>query len=169
MDLYYQSYYDLEVRDTQKMGKGLFAKEAIERNCVVFKFGGKLLLNSGRYNENVIRSTCIGVNEEVILCSLVGVGKDPTDFLNHSCEPNIGMKDAITVVAIRDIMADEELLIDYCFWEGRINWDLGHLCNCGSATCRRSIVGAFHTEIDAKYKYFEYFSPFIKTRIISRT
>jgi SET domain-containing protein len=34
-------------------------------------------------------------------------------FLNHSCEPNVGVQGQIVFVAMRDIAAGEELTLDY--------------------------------------------------------
>ena len=46
----------------------------------------------------------------------------PTYFTNHSCDPNIWMKDAVTLIARRDIQIDEELTADYALWEGDENF-----------------------------------------------
>ena len=34
-------------------------------------------------------------------------------FLNHSCEPNVGVQGQIVFVAMRDVAAGEELTLDY--------------------------------------------------------
>ena len=72
------------------------------------------------------------------------------EFLNHSCEPNAGLKDAVTLIAIRDIKAHEEILFDYSTC---ICGDWIMKCSCGSVSCR-GIIGDFKYlpyEIQRKY------------------
>jgi hypothetical protein len=59
-------------------------------------------------------------------------------FLNHSCEPNVGIQGQIVVVAMRDIAAGEELTIDYAL----IDHDAGPMAGrCGAEGCRQLITG----------------------------
>jgi hypothetical protein len=66
---------------------------------------------------------------------------DPGDLgpLNHSCDPNLGWADATTLVARRDIGADEELTLDYatCVTDP----DLVLYCHCETYRCRQVIEG----------------------------
>ena len=59
------------------------------------------------------------------------------NFINHSCEPNMGYDHEGNVVTARDVEAGEELTIDYgCF---AVNFDEEWECGCGSARCRKRI------------------------------
>ena len=65
---------------------------------------------------------------------------NPARFLNHSCEPNCEARleeGRIWLVAIREIVAGEELTFNY-------SYDLAdyreHPCGCGSRQCVRYIV-----------------------------
>lgn len=51
-------------------------------------------------------------------------GDDPTYFMNHSCDPNVWLKDEVTLIARRDIKPKEELTIDYALAEA--DEDLRH-------------------------------------------
>ena len=65
----------------------------------------------------------------------------PWRYINHSCEPNCGLKGR-TVVALRRIRKGEEITIDYSTTEEDPYWRMS--CSCGSLRCRKQI-GAIHT------------------------
>jgi hypothetical protein len=76
-------------------------------------------------------------------------------FLNHSCEPNVGVQGQIVFVALRDVAAGEELTIDY--------GTIGHAaepmaCRCGAAACRRTITGDDWRRPDLRRKYGDHFA-----------
>src|SRR5262252_3947499 len=50
-------------------------------------------------------------------------------YLNHSCNPNLGLRGEITFVAMRDIRAGEELTHD---WAMTDDDDYSFDCNCGA-------------------------------------
>ena len=52
------------------------------------------------------------------------------DFINHSCKPNVGARDRIIIYALRDIVAGEELTMDYRAWDFIAE---GIQCWCNSA------------------------------------
>jgi hypothetical protein len=51
------------------------------------------------------------------LFSVEDRGDDETYFINHSCDGNLRMKDAFTLIARIDINNDEEITADYALWE----------------------------------------------------
>ena len=60
-------------------------------------------------------------------------------FLNHSCAPNCEtdeVRGRVWIKAIRDIAPGEELTYDYNLYDGD---DDEAACNCGAATCRKSM------------------------------
>ena len=60
------------------------------------------------------------------------------NYLNHSCEPNLGFVDGTLVhIALRDIEEGEELLWDYSTSMNEPGWSLP--CYCGSSQCRGRI------------------------------
>ena len=65
----------------------------------------------------------------------------PATLLNHSCEPNLGVREnqwcAYDFVALRDILAGEELVFDYAMTEHSLVASLS--CLCGSAACQGDI------------------------------
>lgn len=151
---YYKSLY---VKESYISGTGLFAGEDIVAGELILRFGGAFALASERYSGKYLESTFIGVNEDVILCETIDSQKDYSDYINHSCEPNAGMKDCLHIVAIKDIKKDEEILCDYAFWESDENWILNTQCNCGSVGCRKTISGKDWMKITQEDTNFNFF------------
>lgn len=60
-------------------------------------------------------------------------------FINHSCDANCEteeMDGRVWIMAIRDVMAGEELCYDYCLYDGD---EEEAPCNCGAKRCRGSM------------------------------
>lgn len=165
-DLEEKIFKKLIVKESHLKGKGLFADEDIFKGEFILSFGGVIGDQNSRYSGGFLKSTCIGISEFVMLGEIINDKPDISDFINHSCEPNSGMHDAITVVAIKNILKGEEILCDYSFWEANEEWVMKKKCMCGSNSCRGLINGKYWKEIKTSDKYFNYYSPFIKRRII---
>lgn len=63
--------------------------------------------------------------------------RNDSNFMNHSCDPNMQYDAEDNIIARRDIRAGEELTIDYAFFV--VNVDQNFECRCGSPNCRRFI------------------------------
>lgn len=84
-------------------------------------------------------------------------------YINHSCEPNVGMKGEDKFIAMRDIEREEELTIDYSMIDDN---DMKMECTCRSFNCRKVITGKDWMLKELQEKYKEYFSSFIKKKIM---
>ena len=71
-------------------------------------------------------------------------------YVNHSCDPNTGIKGKVTFVALRNIKKDEEITFDYSISEDSL-WEMP--CNCGAKNCRK-IVGGIKTLPEKTYKKY---------------
>ncbi|PKL37323.1 MAG: SET domain-containing protein-lysine N-methyltransferase [Spirochaetae bacterium HGW-Spirochaetae-1] len=72
-----------------------------------------------------------------------------SNFMNHSCDPNMVYDYNDNIIARRDIAGGEELTIDYGTFIANVDQDF--LCSCGSSQCRRRI-----TKDDWKFLAFNY-------------
>ena len=61
--------------------------------------------------------------------------------MNHSCDPNAGLKEDREMVALREIQPGEEVAFDYSTTMSERHWTMP--CACGAAGCRK-VVGDFH-------------------------
>jgi hypothetical protein len=106
------------------------------------------------------------IDEGLYLAALLNEDEeDLTNFINHSCDPNVWMKDEVTLVARRDIAAGEELTIDYAMFEGDEEWVGRWECHCGSKLCRGRHTGSAWRQKELQERYRNHFSPFICERI----
>ena len=62
----------------------------------------------------------------------------PYRYLNHSCEPNAGIKKVSALFALHDIKKGEEITFDYS-----TTIDEAFFCKCGSRKCRGVIADFF--------------------------
>jgi len=93
----------------------------------------------------------------------VSLEPDTTDYINHSCDPNIGLSGPAEFVAMRDIAAGEEITFDYAISESDPCWILR--CDCGRPGCRRVIRGTDWKKPELQQKYGPYFSDYIKKKM----
>jgi len=116
-------------------GNGLFAKKDIKKGKIIALIKGPII------NHVVVdkKTSTIGPN-------WIGIGKNKWinperifNHINHSCDPNVGIKGSRTVVSLRNIKKSEEISIDYSITEEDILWKLHKKCKCGSKKCRKII------------------------------
>ena len=89
-------------------------------------------------------------------------GGNATRHINHSCEPNCvaweedaedGSGSIVTVHALRDITAGEELFLDYSLIVDAAD-EQSYGCHCRTRTCRGTMVGSnVRVEQDALSAY----------------
>ncbi len=144
-------------------GKGMFAKEIIRKGEVVMMWGGPYIAKNEVQKAEAAGKVVIQLDEN--LFSVEERGECITYFINHSCDPNVWMDDAVNLSAIRDILPGEELTIDYILFEDDENkiasWD----CVCHSPLCRKKITGKDWKLPELQKRYKNHFSPLINKRI----
>lgn len=111
------------------LGLGTFAAEPIRRGEPVLRFDGSIISLAGAIAKNEAEANPLQVGDERYV-DLVSPGV----FINHSCEPNAGIADDRTLIALRDLHFGEEVRFDYSttMWEEM--WTMP--CHCGGAGCR---------------------------------
>jgi hypothetical protein len=115
-----------------RIGLGLFAKMPIEPREVIFYVSGQV----------VTFEKCKSLPDEGE--NSFQIGDDayidpgfPSRYINHSCEPNAGMIDESTMVAISQIAPGEEICFDYSTALLERYWEID--CKCDSLRCRGKI------------------------------
>jgi hypothetical protein len=79
--------------------------------------------------------------------------------LNHSCEPNLGLRGQVVFYP----SVDEELTFDYAMTDDDEPYEMK--CQCGMPNCRGTITGFDWLKPEIENKYDGYFSWFIQRRI----
>ena len=163
----------VEIRPSPIHGKGMFATGPIRQGEVVNIWGGTFLLTDEDIREGGTKSEWRAkgyvwstIGEGLYLASRLDEdNKDLTNFINHSCDPNVCMQDEVTLVARRGTAVGEELMVDYAMFEGDEEWVGRFECRCGSGLCRGRFTGKDWRRQDLQERYGERFSPFINERI----
>lgn len=133
----------ITVGDSPIDGKGLFAKAP-------FKKGEKFRISSNQspsvimsdkeleaYKKTVKHWDAVYLGNGTHRVGLTSRDEDPSNYGNHSCNPNI-VPDGHSVVALRSISVGEELTIDYAQFSP-IGWEMS--CNCGASVCVGTVKG----------------------------
>ena len=150
------------MRQTPKTGAGLFATEKISQNELIFPIEGNLRHDAYTKEE----ALTIFVNDLNIAPGIWITPHDtnPWRYVNHSCNPNIGLKqieNTFMVIALRNIEAEEELTIDYSITENNPYWQLQESCACQTQNCRKIIRAACTLPPALFEKYQQYMLPFM--------
>ena len=137
------SHPKIEVRDSPIEGKGLFATEP-------FKKGEQFQVTSGEhswvimtdkefqeYIKTVHAYDAVYLGDGKQRVSTVSREEDPSNYGNHSCDPNIASA-GDEKIALRDIAAGEELTIDYAHLSPK-SWSMK--CMCGAKNCTGMVGG----------------------------
>jgi uncharacterized protein len=153
-----------EVRNSPIHGKGLFAKEQIEKEEIVAVKGGYILTAHEWFAlEPELGSAEIQVADNLFIAPITNRERDGSMlFTNHSCDPNIAIEGQIVFTAMRDIPPGEELTHD---WATTDDLDYDMTCKCGSPGCRRTVTGKDWMKKDLQNKYKGRFSWFIQKKI----
>jgi SET domain-containing protein len=85
--------------------------------------------------------------------------------VNHSCDPNVWMSDAHTVIARRDIPVGVEIVIDYSLLLFNDTGTSSFQCNCGSDICRGEISDENWKDPELQDRYRGHFSPWLNKMI----
>ena len=145
-------------------GHGLFATRPIRKGEIVAIKGGHILdqrmLSKVRRR---IAASYVQIGDGFYIGALrrSEVGRNKL-FINHSCEPNLGIKGQITFVALRAIRAGEELTYDWAMEEDAPSVTR---CACGARRCRRTLTGQDWRLASLQSRYRGFFSAYIEEKI----
>ncbi|MFA6430133.1 MAG: SET domain-containing protein [Candidatus Paceibacterota bacterium] len=152
--------HNLEIKETKGKSKGVFAKRKINKGETLCIFGGYIVT---LIEEKV--DSGIQIHDDLVLTSLDH--KEPTDYVNHSCNPNAGIKGQIFLVSTREIKKGEEICFDYamCLYSKTEKPDYVFDCVCGDKNCRKSITSNDWKIKDLQKRYKGYFQFFLQEKI----
>lgn len=149
-------------RVVEKGGFAVYAAEAISKGELLVVWSGTLVDGEAlsRLPANFRRHS-LQVDEDHFLVSLTD--SEPADYVNHSCNPNAGLRGQIALVAMRDIELGEEITYDYAMSDGS-DYDEFE-CKCGAPQCRHW-VGSRDWQLSELWDRYEgYYSPYLASRI----
>lgn len=147
----------VKVRKTKKYGRGVYAIAPIRKGEIIAMFDGPT------YDDDYEPWT------DDMYYHAIQYG--PTDWrdskgiarlVNHSCDPNCGIKSLFKIVAMRSIRVGEELTWDYEMTEKNKYWKMK--CRCGTDICRGVIGNYANMPRNIRLKYKGYISEWLLGR-----
>jgi len=157
-----------EVRESKIHGHGLFAIAAIAKDEIVAAKGGHIVDRKTLCEKitPVLGPVEIQIGDDFFIAPVSDEERELSMlYLNHSCDPNLGVRSEITFVATRDIRAGEELTHD---WAMTDDDDYSVECNCGAPDCRKTLTGKDWQRPDLQKRYAGYFSAYLALKIAVR-
>jgi SET domain-containing protein len=141
-----------EVRET-RLGRGLFACAPIARGTPLFgeddwvdeeearsfsELSAAQIDNLSPY----LRTLFLRYGYNTALDLITGTFhpeavRHPVNFINHSCEPNLGYDGVNLIIALRNITPGEEIRMDYGTYS--FSFDHEFTCLCGAWGCRGQV------------------------------
>lgn len=153
----------LEMRPApEKGGYAVYTRQPVKKDELLAVWGGRVAtLAEVLALPAAERGHTIQVHDELYLAPLDM--QEPADFINHSCNPNAGISGQITLVAMRDIEAGEEVTFDYAMTDSS-SFDEFE-CACGAAACRGRVSGSDWKRSELWARYDGYFSSYLQAKI----
>ena len=130
------------VKKSMLAGIGVFARKRILKNELVAVWGG--IVYTTKEVEKLARKFPIFNQSPVSVFDGFYIGPlnnkrlDDAERFNHNCDPNVGIKGQIIVLARRNIEPGEEICFDYDTTEIS---SVPFRCRCGAKKCRKIIDG----------------------------
>jgi SET domain-containing protein len=145
-------------------GRGLFALAPIHIGEALIKWGGVVFTRAEILAGKANPETIAVLDRDLYLADPVDALLTDEYALNHSCDPNAWMLDAITVIARRPIAVGEEITADYALWLFEQDWKLDP-CHCGSSLCRGQVTSQDWRRPELRARYHEHFTPYLNRLI----
>lgn len=151
------SLYEVNKAGESK-GHGLYAKRDIAKDEEVIRATGPIV--GPQISNTLYFSYGIDILVQVNHDEWV-LPNNESRFINHSCEPNLGLLDNGVFIAMRNIKIGEELTFDYGTIDVNTNWSMS--CLCGRKSCRKVITSQdiFDKELNLQEKYKGYIANFV--------
>lgn len=139
----------------------MFACKPVQTGELLAVWGGRVVTGEGLAQlSDLLQSLSLQIEGDLYF---VPIQPEPADRVNHSCNPNAGLRGQITLVAMRDIKPDEEVCFDYAMTDAS-DYD-EFKCRCGDPACRGKVTGNDWKRPELWERYAGHFSPYIQSLI----
>jgi len=146
----------------EKNGFGVVAKQPIAAGETLVVWGGRIFDRAtvAQMNDRE-RIYVLQVEDDLFLAADGPV--EEAEYVNHSCNPNVGVNGQMALVALRDIAPGEEICFDYAMSES--NEFTEFECHCGAPNCRGQVNGDDWRRPELQRRYAGHFSPYLQRKI----
>jgi len=156
------------VKNTEKYGMGVFAKEKIFKNEKIAILGGYVMTRQEEQNTpHDIYDNAMQIDDNLVIGAIDKEGVEDVSMFNHSCNANAAIRGQILLIAIRDIESNEQITFDYgtvlFHPDGVKPYKLK--CFCGDKDCRGVITDEDWKKKEIQQRYENYFPLHIQEKI----
>lgn len=151
-----------------KKGLGVYAKRSIKKNEIVAVTGGYIMTRPEiKKLPRELENLTYQVEDNLFIGVKQKAEVEDNWMFNHSCEPNLGQRGQLSLVAMRQIKSGEELTFDYATASYRIKGasQFKMRCLCGAKNCRKVITDEDWKIPALQKKYKGYFQLFLEEKI----
>ncbi len=127
-----------------KLGLGVFCEANLKKGEKIFTLSGPII--DGESAKEDESEYWVQIDDKLYINP-----EEPVRRLNHSCNPNAGIKKDYDVVALRNIRKDEEIRLDYSTTMDEDGWTMK--CRCGSDNCRKIVKDFKYLPSNLRQKY----------------
>jgi SET domain-containing protein len=143
------------IKSSAQHGRGVFAHEPIRAGEVILVFTGPLRTRAELREDDYH----LQIGDDLYL----GASGEADDYVNHSCEPNAGFCDGLTLVARRDIRPEEEITWDYSTAIDEADF-AGFVCSCGAGSCRGQVRSFRHLDRTTQARLASWLLPYLRAK-----
>ncbi len=140
----------LTMKVTNK-GKSIFANKHFNAHSFIIEFRGKVYTKEEYIRRlNPSNNHYLQISDELFL----GPTRTADNYINHSCNPNTGIKiidGAVLLFSIKPIHRGEEITFDYSTTMAEDYWEMN--CCCGTKNCRGKVRDFKHLPRELQEKY----------------
>ncbi len=158
-----------EVRSSSINQRGVYAATDIAKGERLAIFGGDILtINETLKLPELFRFYPLQIEERFMLYMRNPETPEDTDYFNHSCSPNAGIRGQIFLTAMRDIKMNEEITFDYCMSLSEFtgsSFVIEFDCSCGTPECRGRVTQRDWRIESLQKRYKGFFSLYIQDKI----
>ncbi len=113
------------------VGLGIFAKNSIRKGEKILEFLGPIIKRNQITGKKALHGYPIQIGDNKYIDT-----QKPGVLVNHSCNPNAGIKNDKILIAIKNIYIDEEIRFDYSTTMDEDDWTMK--CKCHQKNCRKT-------------------------------
>lgn len=154
----------VEKRQSGIEGIGLYAREPLAAGELVVVKGGHVFDRATRDKlAKTLGPAEIQIDDDMFIGPVTQEERfDAMMHLNHSCDPNVGIRGQVSFYAMRTIAQGEELSFDYATGDDD-DWTM--VCACGAPNCRGTITGKDWMLPEVQARYRGWFSAYLTRKI----
>ncbi len=130
------------------VGLGVFTKKQIKKSEKILKFSGPIITRCQITGKKALHGYPIQIEDNKYIDT-----KKPGVLINHSCNPNVGIKNDKMLIAIKNIYIDEEIRFDYSTTMDEDDWTMK--CKCHKKNCRKIIKDFKYLPKSTQSKYLK--------------